>query len=93
MARKRKAVHVFMPNGGEDGVILVWRGKPDTMERWVECRGKPFSQWGVNEDTAMSRVHDVMEGWHTTVLHQDQVLTLHEQHPDFEFVDSFMKED
>jgi hypothetical protein len=92
----RRVVHMYMPNGGEDGVILLWKGHAQNDPRpvkWVEVRGRPYSEWGVDETTPMSRLHDCMPGWHSCVLHQDAVLTLHNNHQDFEDVMSFFVEE
>ena len=93
---KRRVVHMYMPNGGEDGCILIWKGHAQGDPRpvkWVEARGRPYSEWEVDENTPFQRLHDAMPGWHTCVLHQDAVLTLHENHIDFDDVMSFFAEE
>ena len=104
MKKRKKILHMYMPNGGEAGVILLWRArhKNDPHQlRWVECRGLPFSEWEEDEVSPMQRLHDCMPGWHTCVLHQDAVLTLHtnpddpgdpRNHRDFEAVEAFFSE-
>lgn len=75
-------INLYMPDGGERGVILAWFAGHGAHE-WVEFRGRPYSKWGPEEGSPMAMIHDCMEGWHTTILHQDEVLTIHEKHPDY----------
>ena len=85
---KQKMICVFMPDGGERGLIqLWWQGR----HNWVEARGRPFSQWDESEDTAFSRLHDGMLGAHTSVLHTGDVLVVLPKHPDWEFVAQFLE--
>jgi hypothetical protein len=70
---------IYMPSCGEAGVIQVWQ---PGNRRWVEFRGPPYSQWG-DTPNDMQQVHDALEGWHATVLHQGEVLLIHDKHPDF----------
>jgi hypothetical protein len=80
---RRREILLYMPHGGEDGVIQVWYpGDP----KWIEFRGPPYSQWDPDEASPMQQIHDALEGWHATVLHQDEILLLHDGHPDFERV-------
>lgn len=89
-----KVLHLFMPEQGEQGVIQLWLAtRKGQRVKWVEARGRPYSQWDVNEDTPMSRLHGCMEGWHTTVCHQDAILDLHDRHPDYNAVAEFMEEE
>jgi hypothetical protein len=92
---KKRLIQMYMPSGGELGVILLWkpRKKDDpTPIKWVEARGRPFSQWDIDEDTPMSRLHDQLFGWHTCVFHQDAVLTLHSDHGDFLVAEAFFRQ-
>ncbi len=84
-------ISLYMPDGGERGVILAWFAGHGEHE-WVEFRGRPYSAWAPGEGTPMSRLHDAMEGWHATVLHQDAVLTLLERHPDYGRVRGMMED-
>jgi len=91
MGKKAKEgmIVLYMPDGGERGLIqLWWQG----VRSWVEVRGRPYSQWEAGEDTPFSRLHDTMEGWHTTVLHQDSTLVILPTHPDYDRVRVFMNE-
>ena len=81
-----------MPKGGEDGLIQVW---PDTrgVFWWVEFRGPPYSKWDIDKPISpMQQVHDIMEGWHTTVLHQGSKLVLTPKHPDYSKVLNLLQE-
>jgi len=82
---------LMMPNGGEDGVILLWYATKN-RPKWVECRGAPYSQWALREDTPMYHLHSALEGWHATVLHQEEVLMLHDRHPEYTAIARFMEE-
>jgi hypothetical protein len=79
----RRELFLYMPNGGADGVIRVWYPGD---RRWIEFRGPPYSQWEPDGASPMQRIHDALEGRHATVLHQDEILLLHDGHPDFERV-------
>ena len=78
-----------MPDGGEAGVIQIWR---QGEHHWVEARGRPFSQWEEGEDTAFSRLHDNILGAHTSGLHTDEVVVILPDHPDWEAVMKFIEE-
>lgn len=78
-----------MPDLGEAGVIQVWQPR---VHNWVEFRGPPYSKWRPGERSDMQAVHDALEGWHATVLHQGEALLIHENHPDFERVWSMFQE-
>jgi len=78
-----KTILLYMPNGGVDGVINAWFSGDKSH---VEFRGNSYHLWASNEDTPFSRVHDAMEGMHSTVLHTDDVLALLPRHPDYEVV-------
>lgn len=80
MTDKKNSILLYMPNGGEDGVIQAWYvGR----HQWVEFRGPKYSKWHAGSHSRMQEIHDAMEGWHTTVLHQNEVLMLHPKHPDY----------
>lgn len=82
-----KVINLYMPDSGQQGLIIAWYANdPD----WVEFRGTAYSSWDEYTHHPMQAVHDVMEGWHTTVLHQDSVLTLIAHHPDYAVVDALM---
>lgn len=79
----KKIICLYMPDGGEAGVIQAWLAGE---HKWVEFRGAPYSQWRVGEVSPMSALHDALEGMHATVLHQDSILAVHEGHADFGWV-------
>lgn len=74
------SILLYMPNGGESGVILAWYLGDDT---WIEFRGPKYSTWHLGSHSRMQDIHDALEGWHATILHQDGVLMLHPKHPDY----------
>lgn len=78
-----KPLHLYMPDGGEMGCIQAWYSGESS---WVEFRGLPYSQWGDEDGGMFQTIHDMMEGWHTTVLHQDSILTLLDKHRDYDLV-------
>lgn len=83
-----KTILLHMPNGGVDGVINAWFSGDRSH---VEFRGQPYHLWASNEVTPMARVHDVMVGGHSTVLHTDDVLALLPRHSDYEAVREMME--
>jgi hypothetical protein len=75
---------LYMPNGGEDGVLIGWRA--DWPEgKWVEFRGPPYSQWK-GEGSDFELVHDALEGRHATVLHTNDVLDVLPTHPRYDLI-------
>ena len=77
--RRLKQLCVYMPDCGQAGVIQIWQPGEG---KWVEFRGPAYSMWD-DLPCPMKLVHDTLDGWHTTVLHQGSVLLLHEDHLDF----------
>ena len=67
-----------MPEGGEAGVICVKRAHEAS---WVEFRGEPYSQWGDEELTWFSFIHDLLPGPQCSVLHAEVPLDIHGGHP------------
>ncbi len=88
-----KPLLLYMPHGGEHGVIQVWHDGRVEGRKWVEFRGPPYSQWHKHPGVSpMQRVHDALEGWHSTVLHQDSVLMIGSHHPDYHAVKKMVDE-
>lgn len=56
---------IFMPNGGEDGVIVVTR----TDGVVVEFRGRPYSMWQIGEDSPMYKLHSSLVQINISQLH------------------------
>lgn len=77
---KQATLLLYMPNGGESGALQVW---DQGDRRWVEFRGRPYSQWGSGDTDPFQQAHDALEGWHATVLHTDEILALLPKHPDY----------
>lgn len=84
-----KPIHLYMPDGGEDGRIQAWYAGERS---WVEFRGAPYSQWHTEDGGMFQAVHDMMPGWHTTVLHQDEILTVLDQHSDYDLLRGWLNE-
>lgn len=76
-AVKQRPVVLRMPDCGEQGVITAQFAGD---RAWCEFRGRPYSQWMPGEATPMALLHDALEGWHTSVLHTDEPLTLMPSH-------------
>jgi hypothetical protein len=88
----QRNIHLSMPNGGQDGVIFA-RFSGESSR--VEFRGLPYTEWSEEEpepNNWFRRIHDALEGWHSTVLHQDEELTVLPWHPDYEAVFQLMIE-
>lgn len=78
---ENRIILMHMPDGGEAGRIDLWFQGDKSH---VEFRGKPYSQWEHENDGGwFQRVHDAMEGWHSCVLHTDDVLALLPRHEDY----------
>lgn len=50
----------------------------------MEFRGPPYSVWDHEKPSPAQRIHDALEGWHSSVLHAGDTLTLLAKHPDYE---------
>lgn len=71
---ERSIIHLYMPNGGEDGCIQLWYVDDD---KWVEVRGKPYSLWQPYfEQTPFRELHDGVSGWCRAWLHADQIVNV-----------------
>ena len=71
----------------------------DRDERRVVFEGDAFWQWVAtpfrNHDQNCSwaqALHDALEGWHSTVLHEDETLTVLPHHPDWERVRALVED-
>ena len=80
---------LYMPHGGESGVIQAWYQGDHS---WVEFRGPAFTDWDPEiPPSAFEHVHNRLLGMHCTVLHQDQILVLiRGRHSDFELIEEAM---
>ena len=75
---------LYMPNGGEDGVLIGWRADwPEN--KWIEFRGPPYSQWE-GTGSSFELVHDALEGRHATVLHTNDILDVLPTHPRYDLI-------
>ena len=87
---KQKMLLMYMPNGGQDGQMNVWY-QGDRSH--VEFRGRPYTEWDSEfTDDWFQRSHDVLEGWHSCVLHTDQTLAILPTHPDYADLVALMAE-
>lgn len=87
---KQKTILMYMPNGGQDGQMNVWYQGDHSH---VEFRGRPYTDWDSEfTDDWFQRSHDVLEGWHSCVLHTDQTLAILPTHPDYVGLVSLMAE-
>lgn len=81
---RAQTYRLYMPNGGEDGVLIGWRADwPES--HYVEFRGPPYSQWK-GEGSDFERVHDALEGRHATVLHTNDILDVLPMHPRYDLI-------
>ena len=88
---RAQTYRLYMPNGGEDGVLIGWRADwPES--HYVEFRGPPYSQWeGKGSDFEL--VHDALEGRHATVLHTNDVLDVLPTHPRYDLIKNAIDND
>ena len=68
-----------MPNGGEDGVIIVIL---NDMER-IEFRGAPYSQWTESESSPMYSLHSLMKQANVSNLHNNLIETITPWHDEW----------
>lgn len=81
----KETIHLYMPDGGQDGVIQAWLGSWPEW-RWVEFRGPPYAAWDPYATSNFQCIHDALPGWHACVLHTDQVLDVLPKHPEYEYL-------
>ncbi len=88
---RAQTYRLYMPNGGEDGVLIGWRADwPES--KWVEFRGPPYSQWeGKGSDFEL--VHDTLEGRHATVLHTNDILDVLPMNPRYDLIKNAIDND
>lgn len=66
------SLKLWMPECGEDGVIIAVRG--DGVR--VEFRGRPYSLWEIGEDSPMSKLHSLLKTVNISQLHCGEVETM-----------------
>lgn len=71
---------VFMPDGGEKGVIIVTRSDGVV----VEFRGKKYSEWQVGEDSQMYRLHSKFSQLNISNLHNSIIETITPWHAEWD---------
>lgn len=85
----KNTILLYMPNGGQAGVIQAWYSGD---HHWVEFRGPSFNEWGTDLLSPFQIIHDSLLGMHATVLHQDSILAIiQSRHSDFNAIDQLMK--
>ena len=52
----------------------------------MEFRGQPYSKWEIGHESNFQRLHDALKGWHASILHSGQVLTLLPQHAEYDLI-------
>ena len=83
--RNTEVYRLYMPNGGEDGVLMGWRADwPESHH--VEFRGPAYSEWTGDQGSDFERLHDALEGRHSTVLHTNDILDVLPTHPRYEVI-------
>ena len=83
--RNTEVYRLYMPNGGEDGVLIGWRADwPESHH--IEFRGPPYTQWTGDQGSDFERLHDALEGRHSTVLHTNDILDVLPTHPRYEVI-------
>lgn len=77
------AYYLHMPRGGEDGVIIV---DCPAMGRRVEFRGRPYSQWDLDEDSPFYRLHAQLRMVNISELHNGEVQMCGRNHPEYPYL-------
>lgn len=65
-------VRLYMPNGGNDGVIIA----SDSRGYKVEFRGRPYHIWDIGEDTPMFHLHSALKTVNISQFQNDEVETV-----------------
>jgi len=77
-----RSLRLFMPNGGEDGVIIA-EANDGTR---VEFRGNPYSKWAEDECSPMFEIHACLKRVNVSNLHSNMVETVTPWHPEWNFI-------
>lgn len=83
------AYYLHMPRGGEDGVIIVTCPE---MDRRVEFRGRPYSQWDLCEDTPFYRLHANLKRVNISELHNGEIEMCGSRHDEYPYLVRVFKE-
>lgn len=75
-------IRLYMPNGGEDGVIIATRNDG----KCVEFRGNAYSKWIEGESSPMYVLHSSLKRINISNLHNDLIETVTPWHPEWERV-------
>jgi hypothetical protein len=77
-------IRLYMPRGGEDGVIIAW----DEHRRCVEFRGPPYSQWHPNTspDSPFYRLYSSLRTVNISDLHNGELQTITPWNEEYPFV-------
>ena len=75
----KEYIRLYMPNGGEDGVIVAIRND----DKRVEFRGNPYSKWVEGENSPMYALHSSLKRANISNLHSDLVETITPWHPEW----------
>ena len=75
-------------NCRRSAAIRAWR---KGWQSWIEFRGTPYQLWSDENITPVQQIHDSLEGWHASVLHAGETLTLFPHHPDYAAVDELLR--
>ena len=65
-------IRLYMPNGGEDGVIIATRNDG----KCVEFRGNAYSKWIEGESSPMYVLHSSLKRINISNLHNDLIETV-----------------
>lgn len=79
VGKEKRFIRLYMPNGGEDGVIIAIL---NDVER-VEFRGAPYSQWNKNESSPMYSLHSSIKQVNISNLHCNIIETLTPEHDEW----------
>lgn len=72
-------IRIYMPNGGEDGVIIA----NFNDDKRIEFRGNPYSQWDESESSPMFKIHSMIKKANISNLHADGVETITPWHSEW----------
>jgi hypothetical protein len=80
-------IQLYMPNCGQDGVIIAER---NYAER-VEFRGRPYHLWDIGEDTPMFHLHCLLKNVNISQLHCGQIETITQWHQEWSAVNNLFQ--
>lgn len=89
MSEERPIIFIWMPDPAKGTIYARRQGE----RSHVEFVGPPYQEWADQETSPWNeRIHDAMEGWHSSILHAGDQAVILPSHPDYDNVEKVMQQ-